>query len=329
MKFASTHIFIYLCILAGVLVFFGLAQRAYRRALARFADAKLLVHVLPAADVRRRRIAQLCSVLGFCFLMLAAMRPQWGFKWEEVHRKGLDIMVALDTSKSMLAADVLPSRLSRSKLALRDFLRQLHGDRIGLVAFAGTAFTQCPLTLDYGGFMLSLDELDVATIPRGGTSLTSAIEEARNAFRSGAQDKILIIITDGEDHEGNALQAAQEAYKEGVHVYTIGIGTTEGDLVTIEDAGGQAGYVRDGAGNVVKSRLNEALLKDIALATEGSYIHSGATEFGLELLYKEQLSKFEKQDFTSKRSKRYSERFQIPLAIALLFFVAELWVGRI
>jgi Ca-activated chloride channel homolog len=293
----------------------------------RFAQKELLAGLLDRIDPARQRLKAVLLVICVLLSLFSLMRPQWGFRWQEVKRRGLDILVALDTSKSMLARDILPSRLERAKLALRDLTGSLKGDRIGLIAFAGTAFLQCPLTVDYGGFLLALEDTDVQTIPRGGTSLTGAIHEALRSYAGGLNKyKVLIIITDGEDHEGDALEAARKAKAEGIRIFCIGVGSREGELITFADEGG-AGYLKDREGNVVKSRLDEGLLQRIALETGGSYIRSTSREFGLDLLYQERLSKMEKQDFESKLSKLYDERFQIFLGLALILLLVEPFIS--
>jgi len=255
------------------------------------------------------------------------MRPQWGFQWEEVKRKGLDILIAVDTSKSMLAEDVKPNRLSRSKLAVKDLVKKLKGDRIGLIAFSGKAFLQCPLTLDYSGFMLSLDDLGVNTISKGGTSVSSAISEALKSYEGGLNKyKILIIITDGEDHKGQVVDAAKQAKEQGVKIFCVGIGTKEGELIPIVDDQGKNSFLKDKQGNFVKSRLDEPTLQEVALITGGGYVKAAGAEFGLDLIYEEKLSKMEKKDFEGKMMKRYQERFQLFLAVALLIILIESFI---
>jgi Ca-activated chloride channel family protein len=203
-------------------------------------------------------------------------------------------------------------------------LKNLKGDRIGLIAFSGSAFVQCPLTNDYNGFLLTLNDIDTNTIPKGGTSISSAIKEALKGFEGGAKKyRALILISDGEDHEGDAQAAAKEAQMEGVKIYCVGIGSPQGELITITDQSGNKTFLKDSQGRVVKSRLNEALLEKIALATAGSYVRAAPTEFGLNVLYNERISKMEKKEFESKMKKRFYERFQIPLAGALILLLVE------
>jgi len=293
--------------------------------LERFAQAGLLPELLRGVNVKRKRLKIMMLILGVSLILVSLMRPQWGFHWQEVKRKGVDIVIALDTSKSMLTRDIKPSRLVRSKLAIGDFIRNLKSDRVGLVAFAGSSFLECPLTIDYGGFLLALDSIDTETIPKGGTSLTTAVREAIRCYKGGSgKDKALIIITDGEEleSESSVLKAAQEAKKEGIVIFCVGIGSQDGELIELT-VNGKTEFLKDQEGNVVKSRLNEALLQKIALATGGSYVRASATEFGLDALYRQKISKLEKVEFQDKLTKRYDERFQIPLALSLALFLLE------
>jgi Ca-activated chloride channel family protein len=245
-----------------------------------------------------------------------------------VKRQGLDILIALDSSKSMLAEDVLPSRLGRSKLAIKDLVRKLHGDRVGLIVFSGTAFLQCPLTVDYDGFLLSLEDVSVDTIPVGGTSLARAIYTAMKSYEGGKKKhKVLIIITDGEDLEGGVERAIQTAKAAGITIYCVGIGTQEGELIPVTGRSGKVVFLKDKEGNVVKTHLVEDVLQKMALDTGGMYVHATGAEFGLGLIYDERLSKLEKQEFKSKMEKRYNERFQIPLYFAIFLLLIEPLIG--
>ena len=308
----------------GLGIFYLWAYKVRSRILGRVADKALLKDLLSSLDLRRKYLKSFLLSLGLVLCLLSLARPQGGFQWQEVKRKGLDILIALDTSKSMLAQDLKPSRIERSKLAIRDLVKYLKGDRIGLIAFSGSAFLQCPLTVDYGGFLLSLENIDTDIIPKGGTNLASAISEAIRSYAAGEKKyKVLVIITDGEDHKGNALSAAVEAKKEGIAVFCVGIGSREGELIPLKTQDGQISFLKDRQGNVVKSRLDETLLQKIALTTGGSYVRSSPTEFGLELLYRERLSKLEKRELEGKLAKHYEERFQIPLALAFLLLLLE------
>jgi len=324
-RFASPDFaFGFVIIITALVLFYFWAARLRRAALERFAQKELLDELLSRLDYRKRFLKNCLMIMAISLMFFALMRPQWSFHWEEVKRKGVDILIALDTSKSMLAEDVKPNRFERSKLAIKDLLRNLKGDRIGLIAFSGNAFLQCPLTLDYGGFLLSLDNLGIDTIPKGGTSITSAIKEALRSYEGGQKKyKALIVITDGEDHEGNPGEASEEAEKEGIKIFCIGIGTKEGELIPVTDESGQKIFLKDSQGNVVKSHLNETDLQKIALNTGGVYVRAANTEFGLNLIYKERIAGMEKRGFEAKMNKHYEERFQIFLWLALFLLVVE------
>jgi Ca-activated chloride channel family protein len=224
----------------------------------------------------------------------------------------------------MLATDVKPDRLERSKFAVKDLVKKLSGDRVGLIAFSGTAFLQCPLTIDYNGFLLALDDLTTATIPRPGTAITAAIREAINVLKGpDTKYKVLVIITDGEDLEGDALKAAKDAADLGIKIYCIGVGTTEGELIPAVGRDGARGYLADKRGNVVKTKLNEDILKQVAISTGGSYVRATQGEFGLVLLYDKSISKLEKRDIDAKMRKQYQERYQYFLALALILLFLE------
>jgi Ca-activated chloride channel family protein len=299
---------------------FALFQLRRRAALLRaFAEGPLVQRLTPDADDRRARRRVLVRAAALVLIAIALAGPKWGFHWQEVNREGIDLLIALDTSRSMLAGDVKPNRLERAKYAIMDLLPLLQGDRIGLVAFAGTAFLECPLTLDYAAFERSLRSIDVGIIPRGGTAIARALDASLDAFeaRQGKYEAV-ILITDGENTEGDVKEAAQRAAELGVKVFAVGIGTPEGELLPLKD-----GFVKDRRGQVVKSRLNEDTLKDIALTTGGAYIHGIGPSLGLDQVFRDHIATMERREVASTLERRYEERFQIPLALALLLLVVE------
>ncbi len=324
MRFARPDLLYLLWIIPALILFYFWAGRGRRRVMEYFARNDLLPELTGRVHPGRRRLKTILLAAAVSLLLVTLLRPQWNFQWEEVKRKGLDILIAVDTSRSMLAEDVKPNRLERSKLALRDLVGKLEGDRIGLIAFAGSAFIQCPLTIDYHGFLLALDDLGAESIPRGGTSIAAAIREALRGYEGGQKKyQVLILITDGEDHEGDPLKAAEEAREAGIKIFCVGIGTGEGELIPVIDESGGREFVKDREGNVVKTRLDESVLEKIALATGGTYVRARGTEFGLEMIYREKLAKMEKRELTSKMRKRYREQFQYPLALAILLLLLE------
>ncbi|MFC1699484.1 VWA domain-containing protein [Candidatus Omnitrophota bacterium] len=328
MRFAQAGYSFGFWMVLGLVLFLIWSRRKNRLLLRNFAEQKLLSQLTRNVNFKRQKIKLFLIVLSLILALLGLMRPQWGFQWREVKRTGLDILIAMDVSKSMLTADVLPNRLQRSKLAVRDLVKKLTGDRIGLIAFSGSAFLQCPLTVDYNGFLLALNDLNVNTIPRGGTSISSAIKRAVVSYEGGQKKyKILVIITDGEDHEGDALKLARDAAEAGVRIYCIGIGTTEGELIQLSDKSGRKVFLKDRSGNVVKSRLDEELLRQMALTTGGAYVRSSGAQFGLDYIYENNLSLLERREIKSRMSRFYHERFQIPLSLALLLLMVEPLIG--
>ena len=224
----------------------------------------------------------------------------------------------------MLAEDIPPNRLARAKLAALELMQRAKSDRLGLVAFAGTAFLQCPLTIDDAAFSQSVEALDVSTIPQGGTTLAAAVETALTAYKEGDNYKILVLFTDGEDHDSGALEAAESAAKEGLRIFTVGIGTAEGELLHIKNAQGGSDYVRDEQGNVVKSHLNERLLQQIAGATEGGFYLPLRGAKVVDTLYDQGLAKLPKSQHQEKFVRRYHERYHWPLAVAIVLLLVEM-----
>jgi Ca-activated chloride channel family protein len=299
-----------------------------RAALTQFVSAHLLASLTRSVSPGRRRVKRGLLLAAIALLFVALAGPQGGYHWEQVTRRGNDIIFAVDTSRSMLTPDVKPDRLTRAKLAIGDFVGQLDGDAVGLIAFAGSAFLQTPLTLDYGAFHESLNALDTRIIPRGGTNIAGAIEEAQSAFRSRAgSDRILVLVTDGEDLEGNAVVAATAAARQdGLKIYTVGVGTASGDLIALPaDQGG--GYVKDAAGSPVKSRLDEVALQAIAKATGGLYAPLGAEGQGLESIYRQALAPLAKHDLASRQQKIYTQEYQWPLAAGLVMLFGSVLLG--
>ncbi len=327
MKFHNIYVsYLFLGVL-GLFIFYILARQKDKRALETFAPVELLPGLLSFFDMKRKRIRGMLALIALALMIVALMRLQWGFYWEEGKRSGLDILIAVDASRSMLAEDVEPNRLEYAKRLVKDFVKQLKGDRVGLIAFSGRAFLVCPLTVDYNGFMLSLEDIGVDTLPRGGTSLSSVIQEAlRGDEKKGIKNKVLILLTDGEDHEGDPLRLAEKAQKEGLRIFCVGIGTEEGGLIPIHFTDGQKEFLKDENGHVVKSALNEDLLKKIASKADGGYTRDKGGESGLKRIYENKLSTVEKSEFEGRMKKQHKEWFQIPLAMALFLLVLESFI---
>ena len=325
MNFAYKHIlWSLLIILPALTLFFWWAWRERQRLMTQFIQARLLPGLIFGVSPTRQKVRFALTTIAFALLIIALARPQWGFTWQESKQKGLDIVVAIDTSKSMLAEDIAPNRLQRAKLAALDLMQQAKSDRLGLVAFAGGAFLQCPLTIDDNAFKQSVEMLDVNIIPQGGTALAEAINTSLAAFKEGDNFKVLVLFTDGEDNDENAVAAAEAAAKEGMKIFTIGIGTTEGELLRVKDAKGRTDYIRDDEGNVVKSRLNEALLQQIAGATEGGFYLAMRGAKTIDTLYEKGLAPLPKSEGQEKLIKRMHERYHWPLGAAIVLLLVEM-----
>jgi len=325
MRFANPQVLWLLLVLPPLLlVFLVWAWKSRQRLLTGFVQARLLPSLLAGVSPARVKIRAALLCLAVVFLIAALARPQWGFRWEEVKMRGLDIVVAIDTSRSMLAEDIAPNRLARAKLAALDLVQQAKTDRLGLVAFAGSAFLQCPLTTDDAAFRQSVEALDVRIIPDGGTALAEAIKTASTAFKEGDNYKVLVLFSGGEDQDQGAVDAAREAAKAGMKIFTIGFGKPEGELLRIQQPNGSTDYVRDDEGNVVKSRLNEDLLRQIASATEGGFYLPMQGAKPIETLYEKGLAPLPKSESGERLVKRYFERYHWPLAVAIALILAEL-----
>lgn len=308
-----------------VIAFYAYAAATRRRALERLIAPGLANSLVVGCRDGMLRTKAILVVFAVLLLTLSLSEPKLGFSWEEVHRRGTDLVIALDVSDSMLAEDTVSgevtSRLVRAKREIIDLFAMLEGDRVGIVAFSGAAFLECPLTVDYAAASQFVDMLDSESISAKGTALGDAIRTSVKAFNSANGDnRAVILITDGEDTVGDALEAAEEATKQGVHVFAIGIGRDEG--APIPQASG--GFRRDSRGELVLSRLDEPTLKKIAVITGGNYARSVTGDMDLEAIYKQGiLRKVEAQDITAKHKKRWHERHQWLVAVALLALAVE------
>jgi Ca-activated chloride channel homolog len=307
--------------------FFIWSFRNRRKRLEMFVSPSLAPRLIPDHSRAKAAVRALLLLGFFIFTVLTLARPQWGIRLETVRRQGVDIMVALDTSYSMNAEDVAPSRLAKAKAEARSLMGKLRGDRLGLVTFAGSAMVQCPLTLDYGAVSLFLDTANTEIIPDPGTSLAAAITTANAAFIAKERKyKILVIITDGEDLEGQIEPAIDRAREAGVIIYAVGIGTPEGRPIPVRDAKGDiVEYHKDPSGQVVISRLDERSMAEIATRTGGRYFRATTGEGELEEIYSE-ISRMEKKELESRLFQNFEDRFQYPLTLAVFCLALEAWI---
>ncbi len=295
------------------------------RALHLFATANLLEALVPWVSVARQYVKAGLVLLALAFAALALIGPRWGVYYEEVHRKGVDIIIALDVSRSMLAEDIAPNRLERTKLAIGDLLEQLEGDRVGLVTFAGTAVKKSPLTINYGSFKMVLSEVDTSSSPRGGTMLGDAVRQAKECFLDRVKDhKVIILISDGEEHETDyPVEAARAAYQEnGIILCTVGIGDVrEGARIPLVENGQKSFLKYDG--QEVWSKMKPAVLQEMAVVGGGMYLNAETRDFDLGKVYDWIRDKLEVVEFEAKFTERYYARFQWFAGLALLLVVLE------
>src|SRR5213595_2942150 len=296
------------------------AERLGHRRLQEFVSARLLLQLAGTVNRPRRITRFALQLLGFSLVLVSLAQPRWGYTFQDVKHKGLDLLIAVDTSRSMLSNDVQPNRLDRVKLAVQDLINELQGDRVGLIAFAGRAFLQAPLTIDYDAVVEALNDLDTKTIPEGGTNISSAISLATQSFgKSATGNRALIFFTDGEELSGDAVKTAKAAAADdGVRIFTVGVGTPQGSLIPVTGDDGQTAFVKDPAGQVVKSKLDENRLREIAEATGGFYVHLENGPRTMQQLQSEGLAKMQAAEMDVRLSRRPIERYEWPLSAALI-----------
>ncbi|MFT6998459.1 MAG: Ca-activated chloride channel family protein [Cryomorphaceae bacterium] len=309
-------------------LFFWISIWSKNRRLDRFGESSLLSNLVTELSSVNTAIKYILWRLAAAFLVLALINPQLGSKMAEAKVKGIDIIVALDVSNSMMAEDLSPNRLVSAKRAISKMLEKLQGDRVGIIVFAGQAYVQLPITSDYAAGKLFLSTIDTDVVPVQGTDIGAAIDLSMKSFseESPAQ-KAIVIITDGENHEADAVVAAQEAAEQGIRVFTIGMGSQDGTPIPQYNGNTRTGFKKDQDGNIVVTKLNEQMLREIAKAGNGAYIRASNAEVGLQPLLAE-LNQIEKTDMGTVAYAEYEDRFQIFLALALLCLVLEFFLGN-
>lgn len=322
--FRFEHIeFLYALLLIPVfMMLFILMKYWQKRALAKFGDSHLMIKLIPQFSNSRPLIKFIFVMLAFMSLVIAIANPQIGSRLEKAQRKGIDLIIALDVSNSMMAQDVKPNRLAASKQAIVKVIDKLQGDRIGLVVFAGRAYTQLPITTDYAAAKMFLSMVSPDMLPVQGTAIGEAIILSTNSFSDNKHNKAIIVISDGENHEGNAIEAAENALEKGIKVYTIGMGLPEGGPIPEYTNGEITGYWKDNEGNTVTTKLNEPMLRQIAAAGEGYYVRANNSQAGLNKIL-EEIDKLEESEFETQTFSDYEDRFQYFIALALFLLIVE------
>jgi Ca-activated chloride channel family protein len=329
MKIASPlFLYILLGTIPAFFLFFWLVSQRKKKAQEKFGNLELIQKLSLSYSPKKKRWKLTLLFLALSFLLFALARPQIGTRLVEVKREGVDIVIALDVSLSMLAEDIKPNRLEKAKMEIASLMEKVQGDRIGLVAFAGASFIQCPLTLDLSAAKMFLDITDVGLIPQPGTAIGEAIRTSIKAFNEKERKhKVMILLTDGEDHQGEPAKAAEQAKEQGIVIFCIGIGTTQGEPIPLREKSGQvSGFKKTGEGEMVLSKLDEETLQKIALATGGRYYQVTSGEAELDKIYND-ISKMEKKELEGKLMTQYEDRYQYFLLLSVLFLTLEFFIS--
>ena len=329
MRFAEPDFLWCLFTLPLFALLFAYAYHRRKKLASRFVSLSMLPKLSTSVSPWRRLTKMLLLLLALAFLFVALARPQWGHKMEHIERRGLDLVLLQDISLSMLAEDIKPNRLVRSRHEIAAFLESLSGDRVGLVAFSGEAQVMVPLTLDYGTVQMMLQELNPGWLMPG-TNLETAIRKGMQLFKnSGGAGKysVMILMSDGEELEAEAVTAAKEAAELGIRIYTVGIGSREGVPIPVKTKNGEVAYKKDMQGNIVTTRLEDGTLQEIANVTGGLYFYANPSEFQLQKVLTE-IATLEKKDQATDRMENYQDRYQIFLGLAALLFLVEALVSE-
>lgn len=325
-QFAHPYLLFCLLFIPVVIVLYILAERRKKKLLKVFGDQGLLDQLMEDRSQTRPLLKLVLLLIAFGFFILALAGPEFGTKLQEKKKQGVQIMIALDVSNSMLAEDIQPNRLERAKQAISRMVDNLQNDRIGLIVFAGQAYTQLPITNDYVSAKMFLSNINTNSVPVQGTAIGAAIKLAEKSFAPDSKgDKAIIVITDGENHDDNPVDAASEAKDKGIVVNTIGVGLPQGAPIPVSSAGGQRNYLKDEQGNVVISRLDADMLAKIAAAGNGYFVQANNSQFGLNIIF-DQIKKMNKGEYEAKVFSDYENQYQWPMALALIFLLAELLI---
>ncbi len=324
-RFANIDFLWGLTIIPLLTLFFIWSRLSRRRALKRFGQKQTIRELMPFVSENRPVFKFLLLMLALASFIIGAARPQFGSKLKKMQREGIELIIALDVSNSMMAEDIQPNRLERAKRAISRVVDRMRDDKIGLIVFAGESYTQIPITTDYNSAKLFLESVNTQTVPRQGTAIGSAIDLAMRSFTpAGYENKEIVIITDGENHEDDPVMAAQEAVKNGIVVHTIGMGLPQGSPIPVI-RNGQTDYFRDREGNVVITKLDEATLEEIAAAGNGIYVRANNAQVGLDALFDE-INKMEKTELETVVYSEYDDQFQYLFAFGIFILIFEFMI---
>ena len=327
LKFAHTEYFLLLAMIIVFALLFWMYKTWYNKAKNRFGDEKVIKNLMPDVSTSKPLLKFFLIIIATAFFVIGIVDPQIGSKLENVKREGIDLYLVLDVSNSMLAEDIKPNRLERSKLAISTLIDKLQGDRVGIIIFAGNAYKQLPLTTDYSAAKIFLSAVDTKIVPTQGTAIGEAIELATLSFGETDHNKAIIIITDGENHEDDAVEAARAANDLGINVFTIGMGLPEGAPIPIyNNYGVQTGFKKDKNNTTVITKLSEDMLRQIAAAGGGAYARANNASTGLRRIF-DDISAIDKKEIETRQFTDYEDRFQIFLGLTLFLLILELLIA--
>jgi Ca-activated chloride channel family protein len=315
--------FIYLAIIPVIFVMFLMLLWWKKQTQKRFTDAHLMEKLSPSSSIFKSFLKILMVSLGLAFLIISLTNPKMGTKLETVKRQGVDIVFALDVSKSMLAEDIAPSRLEKAKQIITKIIDNLGSDRVGIIIYAGNSYPLLPITTDHAAAKMFLQNANPNMVSSQGTAINEAIERAITYYDNEEQtNRFLFIVSDGEDHEENTISLAQKAQKEGIKIYTVGVGSIDGGPIPMRNIGGGISYKKDNKGEVVITKMNEQVLKDIANEAKGIYINGNKTQETINTI-EDILIKAEKNEFESKQFSDYKDQFQWFIGFGVLFLIID------
>lgn len=336
-RFEHTVLLYGLLLIPVFIILFWMMMRWKKKAIRRFGDSSLVSALMPSRSAGKTTWKFMILILAFGFLVVGAANPQIGSKLEEIKRKGIDMIIAVDVSNSMKAEDIAPSRLERSRQSISKLIDRLQGDRIGIIVFAGKAYMQLPITTDYAAAKMFVQSVNTETVPVQGTAIGEAIRVASKSFEENDHSKAIIVITDGENHEGDAVEQAHLAAEKEINVYTIGMGSPEGGPIPVFNKyNNRIGFKKDRQGNTVITKLNEQMLQQIAAAGNGKFVRANNSKAGLDEIF-DDINKLEETEIESKMYSEYEDRFQYFIGVALLLLIIEVlmverkskWSGKI
>jgi Ca-activated chloride channel family protein len=323
-QFARVELLFLLLLIPVIIVVYIVSNNYKKKLFRQYGETSLMDELMPDRSPSRPNLKLTLFLIALAFFILAIAGPQFGSKLENKKMQGVEIMIALDVSNSMMAEDIKPNRLERAKQAISKLVDRLKEDKLGMIVFAGDAMTQLPITADYVSAKMFLSSISPDLVPIQGTAIGKAIKLATVSFTpNGTSDKAIIVITDGENHEDDALEAVKAAREKGIYVYSIGIGSLEGTPIPVNSGSGQVGFIKDEQGQVVVTKLDEVLLEKIADEGEGIYVRANNSQVGLNTIF-DKIKNLKKGEFKSKVYSEYKNQYQWPLAIAFIILIIEL-----